>query len=79
MKLLIGKVLCQGDSLEVAEGITLSLRQYEEPPPSVTIELDIKFCPSVLLVRIHEGFYARVVGITVRLSEATYRQSFMPR
>ena len=61
MKLLIGKVLCQGDSLEVAEGISLSLRQYGQP--LVTIDLGIKFCLGILFFKNSRGVLCEVVSI----------------
>ena len=48
--IIVGKVLCQGGSLEVDDGITLSLRQYYGQP-LIIIELGIKFCLSMILSR----------------------------
>ena len=45
VKLLIGKVLCQGDFQEIYEGITLLLRHYGQP--LVIIELGITFSLSI--------------------------------
>ena len=61
MKLLIGKGLCQGDSLEVTGGITLLLRQYGQP--LVIIDLGIKFYLSILFCKYSRGVLCEVVGI----------------
>ena len=53
IKLLIGNVLCQSDSLEIYEGIALSLRQYGQP--LVIIEFGIKFCLSIIIVCKNSG------------------------
>ena len=61
MKLPIGKVLCLGDSLEVAEAITLSLIHYGQPLG--IIDLGIKFCLSILFCKNSRGVLCAVVGI----------------
>ena len=67
--IIIGKFLCQGDSLEVAESKTLPLRQYGQP--LAIIELGIKFCLSILFCKHSQQFYAKYIifGIMAYLND----------